>query len=208
MLHYPEKIIFKTSDQDVTFIKTIVYESFIKLYDIIAKLKEVAVPDKMRQNLVSKEHNTRRCTDIVRILDPACIVMNLHGNTKETIIKELVYILAENGKISDKQVVFDQVMNREKVMSTGMQNGLAIPHARTNGVDHVELAVGIHRKGVDFASLDDKPSKIFIMLLSSTQENDPHIQVLAEISAFLHNTDSIKKLLSCRTREDVWSFFQ
>ncbi|HOB72837.1 MAG TPA: PTS sugar transporter subunit IIA, partial [bacterium] len=71
--------------------------------------------------------------------------------------------------------VISEVLEREKVISTGMEKGFAVPHARTDDIDHVQLAVGIKKDGIDFDSIDKQPVKVVVLLISSEKVNDPHI---------------------------------
>ncbi|MCK4979334.1 MAG: PTS sugar transporter subunit IIA, partial [Candidatus Delongbacteria bacterium] len=146
--------------------------------------------------------------DISQILDPKCVELDLKGNTKEEVIEELVDILEKNGKITNKDEIFKEVMTRESIISTGMQNGLAIPHARTDGVRKVQIAIGFKKDGIEFESIDGLPTKIIILIISSTKKNDPHIRVLAGISTYLHKKEFVENLLSKTTQKQVWNFFK
>ena len=93
------------------------------------------------------------------------------------------------------------------MISTGMENGFACPHARSESFDHVQIAVGIKKSGIDFQSMDKKPSKVIVLLLSSTKDNDPHIQVLASLSSMFINNGGMKKLLNAGSSREVWEIF-
>jgi len=88
-------------------------------------------------------------------------------------------------------------------MSTGMQNGIAIPHGKTDAVDQLIAGVGIHRAGVDFACMDGKPAHIFIMTLSPENRAGPHIQFLAEISKVLSRPELRENLLNAATADEI-----
>jgi PTS system nitrogen regulatory IIA component len=86
------------------------------------------------------------------------IVINLKGKTKETVIKELLDILSTQGKLVDRTIVLNDLLDREKTMSTAIPNGIALPHAKTNAVQELTVAIGIKKSGVDFDSaLDENP---------------------------------------------------
>lgn len=131
------------------------------------------------------------------------ISLNLKGATKEAILSEMVDLLMASGHIRDRDAVLKAVTDREKRMSTGMQNGIAIPHGKTDSVDCLVAALGIKRDGVDFGALDGQPSNIFVMTVSPDSRTGPHIQFLAEISRPLNDASVRAKLLAAATREDV-----
>ncbi len=131
------------------------------------------------------------------------ISLDLQGATKEAILAEMVDLLVASGHIRDRDAVLKAIVDREKRMSTGMQNGIAIPHGKTDSVDCLVAALGIKRGGVDFEALDGQPSNIFVMTVSPDSRTGPHIQFLAEISRPLNDAAVRAKLLAATTREDV-----
>ncbi len=131
------------------------------------------------------------------------ISLDLKGNNKEEILAEMVDLLAASGHIRDKEAVLKAVTDREKRMSTGMQNGIAIPHGKTDSVDCLVAALGIKREGIDFGALDGQPSTIFVMTVSPDSRTGPHIQFLAEVSRPLNDASVRAKILSAASREEV-----
>ena len=110
------------------------------------------------------------------------IVAELKSDTKFQIIEELIDVLDKNKRLLNKDVALQDVLAREGYLSTGLENGLAIPHAKTDGVQRLEIAFGIKRGGVDFESLDGKPAELIFLVLSPRDTSGPHIQTLAIIS--------------------------
>ena len=131
------------------------------------------------------------------------ISLDLQGATKEDILAEMVELLTASGHIRDREAVLKAILEREKRMSTGMQNGIAIPHGKTDSVDCLVAALGIKRGGVDFGALDSNPSNIFVMTVSPDSRTGPHIQFLAEISRPLNDASVRAKLLAATSREEV-----
>ena len=131
------------------------------------------------------------------------ISLDLKGASKEAILSEMVDLLVASGHIRDREAVLKAVSDREKRMSTGMQNGIAIPHGKTDSVNCLVAALGIKRGGVDFGALDGQPSNIFVMTVSPDSRTGPHIQFLAEISRPLNDVAVRTKLLSATSREEV-----
>ena len=131
------------------------------------------------------------------------ISLDLKGSTKEEILSEMVDLMVASGHIRDRDAVLRAIIDREKRMSTGMQNGIAIPHGKTDSVDCLLAALGIKRSGVDFGALDGQPSTIFVMTVSPDSRTGPHIQFLAEISRPLNDASVRSKLLAATSREEV-----
>lgn len=132
-----------------------------------------------------------------------CYSMHLESDTKEGVIAEMVDLLADEGRIEDRQAVLDALLEREKKMSTGMQYGVAIPHGKTRAVDDLVTAFALRREGVDFASMDGKPSRIFIMTVSPITRTGPHMEYLAEISKVLSRPRVRRRLLEAESTEEV-----
>lgn len=131
------------------------------------------------------------------------INLNLKGTTKEEVLSEMVDLLMVSGHIRDREAVLKAIVDREKRMSTGMQNGIAIPHGKTDSVDCLVAALGIQHEGVDFGALDGQPSHIFVMTVSPDSRTGPHIQFLAEISRPLNDPTIRAKLLATTSREEA-----
>ncbi|MBK5200347.1 MAG: PTS sugar transporter subunit IIA [Spirochaetaceae bacterium] len=141
------------------------------------------------------------------ILNKDLVKIDLKGNNKSEIINELLDLLVENGKLKDKELAFKDIMYREQQMSTGIQQGIAIPHSKTKSVDNLVACIGVKKEGVDFSSLDGVPSNIFILTLSPSDHIGPHVQFLAEISRIIKTEESRIKILNARSKNQVLSVF-
>lgn len=205
MICKPNGIYFDTFPDDTHYVKALMYESFVELNEIINDLKDVTRPESLKNDFMEGKDDKR--IDLKRVLDPGCIRLNLKQNDKKSIIEELVDILDSQYQIYDRKSVFDAVWERELSFSTGMKNGFAIPHARTDQVENITLAVGIHRKGINFQSLDGEPSRIFVLLLSPKSKTVPHIQILSHIAVIMSKEKAIERILSCKTPQEVYRFF-
>ncbi len=141
------------------------------------------------------------------VLTEDVIELDLKGSGKQEIIEELLDILMRTGKVSDRDDALAQLLAREQKMSTGIQFGVAIPHAKTRAVKELVACIGIKREGVDFAALDGKQSDLFIMTLSSTTRTGPHVQFLAEISMVLKDEQARERILAAGTAKEVLAVF-
>jgi PTS system nitrogen regulatory IIA component len=142
--------------------------------------------------------------NLKKVLSPDTVWVDLKADSKTGIIEEMVDRLIAAGKISDRESVLQAVLEREDKMSTGMQNGVAIPHGKTDSIKQLVAAVGLNKSGVDFNSMDGEPAKIFIMTLSPTKRSGPHIQFLAEVSRLISQPAEREKLLEANTHAEIY----
>ncbi|HOE76536.1 MAG TPA: PTS sugar transporter subunit IIA [Rectinema sp.] len=143
--------------------------------------------------------------DLKEILKPELISLDLKGRNKEEIIRELVDLASNSGKVLDKEETIQSVLEREYRMSTGMKHGIAIPHGKTTAVHELVACVGISKQEVDFDALDRKGCRIFIMTLSPIDKTGPHLQFLAEVGMLFRSEEKRQALLQARTKEEVVS---
>jgi mannitol/fructose-specific phosphotransferase system IIA component (Ntr-type) len=131
------------------------------------------------------------------------IVTNLEGETKFQIMEELLEVLHRNKKILNRDLALEDVLARESYLSTGLENGLAIPHAKTDGVQGLVASLGIKREGVEFESLDGQPASIVFLVLSPRDTSGPHIQTLAIIARTLKDRQVREQILNAGSPEDI-----
>lgn len=127
---------------------------------------------------------------------------------KEALLESIVNDLDAKGFIKDRQVVVKDVIDREKVMSTGIGHGVAIPHAYTDGVDR--LVAGFYRTSdeVDFEALDESKVDLFFIILGPKESRRDHIKVLAKISRLLNHDDFREDLRRASDAESVMNVFK
>lgn len=140
---------------------------------------------------------------LLDILSPRSVLVGLQGETKEEIIRELVDSLEPGTVVTDRNKVLQAVVEREKIMSTGIGDGIAIPHGKSDAVTRLAAALGIHKRGVDFEALDGEPAYVFFLLVSPANVSGPHIKALARISRLLKNDDFKKRLISAADAEGI-----
>ncbi len=141
---------------------------------------------------------------LTQILEPTCVKAPLDGKSKESVITELVDLLADNGALIDRDVVLEAVFVREETRSTGIGSGIAIPHGKCSGVKELVMSVGIAAEPVDFSSIDAKPVSIIILLASPIDRTGPHIQALARISRLMLDEDFKSKLENSTSAEEAY----
>jgi len=142
--------------------------------------------------------------NLKKVLSPDTVWVDLKANTKEGVIEEMIDRLIATGKLKDREAVLKAVLEREAKMSTGMQNGVAIPHGKTDAVKSLVAAVALNKSGVNFESMDGSPSTIFIMTISPTKRTGPHIQFLAEVSRLISQPAERDRLLAAKTHGEIY----
>jgi fructose-specific phosphotransferase system IIA component len=122
------------------------------------------------------------------------IKIPLQGNTKEAVLRELVQVITHNDNVDEPEEVLRAVREREAVLSTGIGNGVAIPHGKSALVSDLMMAAGRTAKPVEFDSLDGQPVQLLFMLIGPETAAGPHIKALSRISRVLRK-DSVRQLL-------------
>lgn len=141
--------------------------------------------------------------NLLDILSARSTIVGLKSETKEGIIGELVDALADDAVVADRGKVLQAVLEREKIMSTGIGDGIAIPHGKSDAVNSLAAALGVHRHGVDFEALDGEPAYVFFLLVSPANISGPHIKALARISRLLKNDAFKKRLIKAESPEAI-----
>lgn len=137
------------------------------------------------------------------VLSIDLVTTDLQGKNKRDIIYNLLTLLSNSGKVKDFDTALKDLLEHEERMSTGMENGIAIPHAKSEAVDELIAAVGITKRKINFECLDRKPAQIFIMTLSPIGPGGPHVQFLAEIGKLIQDKKHRKALVSAKSNEDL-----
>ena len=142
------------------------------------------------------------------LLSPELIKIPLESQNKEGVIRELVDVLAQNGKVTDSDSVLEAVLEREKVMSTGVGQGIAIPHGKTESATGVVAAMGISPGDIDFQAIDEQPVHIVFLLLAPPYETGLHLKALSRVSRLLSKEDFREKLLRASSPEEAMQFIR
>jgi mannitol/fructose-specific phosphotransferase system IIA component (Ntr-type) len=151
--------------------------------------------------MVEKASQTYR---VYELLKKSNIIMQLEKTPKKEIIKGLIHHLPEN-EVSDvlREEIFKAIKKRESIESTGIGNGVAIPHARLDEIKDFYILLGLSRDGIDFEAIDKKTVHIVFLVLSGGQDKVLYIRVLARLARLLHNNEFRSGLLKQKTPDDV-----
>ena len=140
-----------------------------------------------------------------QLLSEQAILLELKGIDKWNLISKLTDVLVESRQVSAgvRDHVHDALVAREESMSTGMENGIAIPHCSVDMINETVVSLGISREGVNFDSIDGKPTHLIILLVTPKNKTKMHIKTLAEIAKLLNHESSRKKLLDASSPADT-----
>lgn len=140
---------------------------------------------------------------IMDFLDKDSIELDVKAKSKKEAIEELVEMLAKKNAITDKKVTIESLLEREELGSTGVGQGIAIPHSKTKGVKELTAAFGISKKGVDFDALDGEDVNIFFLLLAPEGAAGLMLKALARVSNFLKNKYYRRKILDAKDKAEI-----
>jgi len=127
------------------------------------------------------------------------VIPELECENVESVLKEMVKFLKKNDKISKEKELYEKLAQREKLGTTAIGEGVAIPHCKLKGLRNPVVMLGISKKSVDFCSLDGKPSHIFFMVVSSPDNPTVNLQILAAIAHLVRKSSSlVKKILNAK----------
>jgi mannitol/fructose-specific phosphotransferase system IIA component (Ntr-type) len=135
------------------------------------------------------------------------ITIGLKGTRKIEIIEELLKLMQQLDLVQDYETALNDILSREGYLSTGLENGLAIPHAKTKGMSELAMVFGISKNGVEFETLDGKPAHMIFLVLSPVDTSGPHIQALALISRNLKNAAVRSQIINASTEKEVAEIF-
>jgi len=137
--------------------------------------------------------------NLKKLLSEKNFLMHLNAQSKDEVLEEMTAYFVEVGLLEAREKALQALHERENKMSTGMQHGIAIPHAKTDAVTEMIILIALKKEGLEFQAMDGKPCTIFIMTLSPENRSGPHIQFLAEISRLLSEESIRNRLLSAQT---------
>ncbi len=145
---------------------------------------------------------------IEEILNENLIIDDLKGENKYQVIEELLDLLVKTGKIQDRETCLRDLLEREQYLSTGLESGLAVPHAKSSATNELLVNFGLSRRGLDFDSLDGKPAHFIFLVISPRDTSGPHIKILAQITRNFREGSLGKQLLETSDKAEIVQIFQ
>jgi fructose-specific phosphotransferase system IIA component len=145
---------------------------------------------------------------IVDLLSEQVVRTNLQGTSKAEVIDAIIDLAASQERVLDKEKVREAIFEREKIMSTGVGAGFAIPHAKSDAVSDIVAAFAVTAQPIDYQSLDDQPVRIIFLLVGRENMVGPHIKLLSRISRLMNNEDFRRRLLEAGSPKELLEIFR
>jgi PTS system nitrogen regulatory IIA component len=142
--------------------------------------------------------------DITNLLTPRRVIANLHATSKKQALQEIARRAAEETGLHER-AVFEVLLERERLGTTGIGNGVAIPHGRLDGLDRIIGVFARLAPPVDFEAIDERPVDLAFMLLAPAAAGADHLKALARVSRLLRNQTTCQKLRATDTRDALYA---
>jgi len=141
---------------------------------------------------------------LIDILTESSIVADLQAKTKAEALDVLVDAMTKTHKTLNKSDILQVLLEREKLGSTGIGDGVAIPHGKSIALTQIVSGFGLAKRGIDFDSLDGKPAHLFFLLVAPEDSAGAHLKMLARISRMLKNLEFRKRLLGANSQHEIY----
>jgi PTS system nitrogen regulatory IIA component len=135
---------------------------------------------------------------------PELIFVGLPGEDRAQLLQALAAQVAATGVVRDSEELFQKLWERERLGSTGIGSGVAIPHCKLKGLRHGIVAIGLAAQGVDFQAVDGRPVTLFFLVVSPSESPAEHLQVLAAISRWIKADHHVEKILQLSDRDAIY----
>ena len=207
LTYTPQAFIFDCLTEDAAFIHTVFYEVIATVEQYMNQLQSLTDAKEIGKRIFETQNGFEK--GFIRshkVLSPFAVETELKGSTKKEILEEMVKLLTQSGQLdyARKDEAMRDLWEREATMSTGMQDGIALPHAKTASVNRLMVAVGVSKQGIEFDSLDRKPAQIFILTLIPENNPQPYLRAMSEISRFLISDENRNAVLQCTTKAELY----
>jgi len=134
-------------------------------------------------------------------------IVDLKAKDKIGVLREIVEVLSTSDLVEDPQALLDAVIAREKIMSTGIGVGIAVPHVKIPSIKGFVIALGRTKEGIDFNALDGRAVHLVVMIGAPEHEQDKYLRILASVVAVFKNKDFLKTVLNATTPSEILNLF-
>ncbi len=210
---------FESSSTDVVLIKTVVYETFVELQQILSDLKHLTGPKSLSDAVLNasgdgaenetsaaaKKSEAKRIR-FDRIVPVDCIVCDLKAKDMEGAIRELVGVLEKAGRLKNADQCIADALGRENLQTTALGSGVALPHARTEGVSELVSAIGVSKAGCSNSD-NQEASHLLVLSFCPRQSESPYLQYIAYIASILAKKSNLDEILASDTPEKIRDIF-
>jgi len=145
---------------------------------------------------------------ILDILSEDCIIPELRSQNKREVLEELTGALLNFKANLDKEALVEVLLERERLGSTGIGDGIAIPHGKIQDLDELILSFGRSTRGIEFDSMDGRPTHLFFLLIAPENSAGIHLRALAKISRLLKSAHFRQRLMEAGNRESIFQVIQ
>lgn len=147
---------------------------------------------------------SRDAMKLIDILDESAIVADLTASTKTEALEALVEVMTKSNPALRKEDLLQVLLEREELGSTGIGDGIAIPHGKSQELTEIVSGFGLSKQGIEFDSLDGKPAHLFFLLVAPENSVGTHLKMLARISRMLKNVEFRQKLLEAKSQQEIY----
>jgi mannitol/fructose-specific phosphotransferase system IIA component (Ntr-type) len=142
------------------------------------------------------------------LLDSQLIFTELESLEKELFLRKIISRISDVQSSIKESTVIDLILKREKLCSTGLDNFIAIPHAKIPGIDKTYISLCISNNGIDFGSIDGLKTKILILILNPEETGNHHLEILKSVSSLFTKKNVINQMLNIKNPEDIINFIK
>ena len=135
-------------------------------------------------------------------------IVDLKGQSKDEVLKELVEVLAKAQEVEDKEAFYRAILDRESILSTGIGLGIAVPHAKISSVKSLVAALGKTKKGINYGALDDQPVHIVVMIAANDGQQSDYIRALARVTLLLKNEKIRQAIIQAEAANAVFEILK
>ncbi len=146
--------------------------------------------------------------NIFSLLNEETVLPNLKAKDKAEILERMIASLEDMVSNGELEEIREAVFERERIMSTGVGKGLAIPHGKASGINQTYAAFAILKEPVDYEAIDEEPVNMVFLLVGPQASNNLHIKMLSRISRLMNNSEFRERLRSCSTAEEIIEAFK
>ena len=140
---------------------------------------------------------------VSEMLTAGLVNCRLESSCKEELFEEMVQMFVREGLVTDRKAAVDALLEREAKMSTGISDGIALPHGKVDGIDGAIVAIGISKDGIDYDSLDGEPVQVVVMILCEKGRPAMHVELLSEVSRLLTIPGFKERLLAANDSQEI-----
>ncbi len=145
---------------------------------------------------------------LINYLKPEYIAVGLTADSKEELLTKMVDLASKNPHVLDKDKVRTAILERERIMSTGVGKGFAIPHGKTDAVNDIVLAFATTEEPVDYAAMDNEPVRLVLLLVSRDSDVGSRLRLLSRASKVMNSDAARKSLIEAKTADEILAIFQ